>query len=78
MKFVIPPLSSYDDLFKRITRQMQQADVDRQILSILQLAYDKELGQTNYVLSRSERNRLFRQVVQAILAEVQSKAGGAP
>ena len=66
---------SYDDLIKRMTRRVQDNQVDNRIIEILQQVFEKELGKENIVLSRRERIRLFQQVTKAILTEVLGKIG---
>ncbi|MCB0196158.1 MAG: hypothetical protein KDJ65_29675 [Anaerolineae bacterium] len=61
---------SYDDILKQMTQRMQQKQVDNQIVTMLQQAFEKELTQGNLVLSRSERGRLFQQVSKTILRNV--------
>lgn len=73
---MLAPTGSYDDLVKRMTRRMQQAEVDSQIIEILQPAFEKEFGEENVTLSRSDRIRLFQRVAQAVLAGVLEKIGG--
>lgn len=68
-----PNSGSYVNLRKRIIQRMQSAEVDEKILSLLRTAYDKEVQGMNIVLSRPERNRLFRQVTQAVLNSVVEK-----
>ena len=61
---------SYDDLLKRMTRRARDTKIDDQILGILQQFFENELTKQNIVLSRPERNRLYKDVSKAILADV--------
>ena len=76
---MIEPVSSYDDLLKRLTRRMQETEVADQLFEIVRQAYDQELNNANLVglpLSRPQRVRLLQQVTAAILADVQRKVDG--
>ena len=76
---MLEPISSYDDLLKRLTRRMQETEIAEQLFEIVRQAYDRELNNVNLVslpLSRSQRVRLLQQVTAAVLAEVQRKADG--
>jgi len=66
---------SYVDLLKRVTRRVQQNEVDNQLIGILQQVFERELGKENIVLSRSERTRLFKQVAKAVLTDAIGKIG---
>jgi hypothetical protein len=76
---MLEPVSSYDDLLKRLTRRMQETAVADQMFEIVRQAYDKELNSVNLVslpLSRPQRVRLLQQVAEAVLADVQRKIDG--
>jgi hypothetical protein len=76
---MLEPVSSYDDLLKRLTRRMQETAVADQMFEIVRQAYDRELNNTNLVslpLSRPQRVRLLQQVTAAVLADVQQKVDG--
>lgn len=70
-----PGSGSYEDLLKRMTRRVKQNNVDDQIVLILQQAFEMELGKEHVVLSRPERVRLYRELANAILNDVQGKIG---
>ena len=73
------PVSSYDDLLKRLTRRMQETEVADQMFEIVRQTYDRELNKVNLVslpLSRPQRVRLLQQVTQAVLTDVQRKIDG--
>ncbi len=71
-----PNPGSYDDVFQRMTRRMQQNGVDNQIFEILRQVFEKEL-EHGIILSRPERARLFQQISIAILTDVLGKIAGA-
>jgi hypothetical protein len=76
---MLEPVSSYDDLLKRLTRRMQETAVADQLFEIVRQAYDRELNNANLVslpLSRPQRVRLLQQVTAAVLADVQQKVDG--
>jgi hypothetical protein len=76
---MLEPVSSYDDLLKRLTRRMQETEVADQLFEIVRQAYDRELGNVSLVglpLSRPQRVRLLQQVTAAVLADVRRKADG--
>jgi hypothetical protein len=72
-----PNPGSYTDVLKRMTQRVQQTGISDQIVSMLQQAYEKELAQSQVILSRPERKRLFQQVSKAILDDVLGKIGEA-
>ena len=76
---MLEPVSSYDDLLRRLTRRMQETEVADQLFEIVRQAYDRELNNTTLVslpLSRPQRVRLLQQVTAAVLADVQKKIDG--
>jgi len=54
---------SYHNLKERVYKKVS-ANVNEQILVILQNAYENALNAENVVLSRSERKRLFSQILR--------------
>ena len=73
---MLEPVSSYDDLLKRLTRQMQETKIADQMFEIVRQAYDRELNKVNLVslpLSRPQRARMLQQVAEAVLADVQRR-----
>ena len=76
---MLEPVSSYDELLKRLTRRMQETEVADQMFEIVRQTYDRELNKVNLVslpLSRPQRVRLLQQVTQAVLTDVQRKIDG--
>jgi len=63
----------YDELLKRLTRRLREAEVDRQILEKLQEIFESELDQEPSMLSRPQRVRLFKEVAKTILTDVMEK-----
>ena len=72
-----PDPSSYLDLLKRITQQLQQKKVDEQILQIVQQAFEEVLDRTHIILSRPERVRLYQEVAKSILTVTLEKIDSA-
>lgn len=71
----LPDFGSYHDLLKKMTQRFMGAHLDEQIMGIFQAKYEEELNQRNIHLSRPERNRLYKQVVKAVLYDLISKLG---
>ena len=71
----LPDFGSYHDLLKKMTQRFMDAHLDEQILGLFQAKYEEELNQRNIYLSRPERNRLYKQVVKAVLNDMISKLG---
>ncbi|MEP7136821.1 MAG: hypothetical protein ABI904_17995 [Chloroflexota bacterium] len=67
--------NSYFNLNKRMLQKVQEAQVNDQILGILQKAYESALDEENVVLSRPERNRLFSQIMQLIFEDLLKNHG---
>ena len=71
----IPEFGSYDEIEKKMLQRVRAAKLDEKILAIVQAKYEEELAQRSVILSRPERNRLFRDVVKAVLDDVLTKLG---
>jgi hypothetical protein len=63
---------SYHNLQERLYKKVA-ANVNDQILGILQKAYENALHEENIVLSRPERKRLFSQIIKMILEDLIKK-----
>lgn len=63
---------SYHNLKERMYKKVS-ANVNDQILGILQKAYENALYEENVVLSRPERKRLFSQIFKLILEDIVNK-----
>jgi len=63
---------SYYNLQERMYKKVS-ANVNDQILEILQKAYENALYEENVALSRPERNRLFSQIVKMVMEDVLKK-----
>ena len=62
------PFGSYFDLKTRIRKKMQP-QVNQKILAVVSETYEQTLNAENIVLSRSEKQRLFKQLLPEILTE---------
>ena len=71
----LPDFGSYHDLLKKMIQRFMDAKLDEQILGLFQAKYEEELNQRNIYLSRPERNRLYKQVVKAVLNDMISRLG---
>ena len=63
----------YVDLRKTVVRQMKKAQIQHQILGILDTTLNRVLAEENLILSRTERKRLLAQVTQDILNDILHK-----
>ena len=63
------PPGSYHNLKERMYKKVS-ANVNYQIINILQNTYENALAEENIVLSRPERNRLFFQIVKMVMEEI--------
>jgi hypothetical protein len=63
------PPGSYENVKERMYKKVS-AKVNDQIRTTLQNAYENALGTESIVLSRSERKRLFAQIVKMIMEEM--------
>jgi len=63
---------SYHNLKERMYKKVS-ANVNDQILGILQKAYENALYEENVALSRPERNRLFSQIVKMVMEDMIKK-----
>ena len=63
---------SYHNLKERMYKKVS-ANVNDQILVILQNAYENALNVENIVLSRAERKRLFSQILKLVFEEILKK-----
>ena len=69
----LPDFGSYEDIQKKMIQRVREANLNEKILDILRTKYEEELAQRNIILSRPERNRLFRDVVKSVLDDVLGK-----
>lgn len=67
-----PIPGSYHNLQERMYKKVS-AQVNDQVREIMVKAYEDALYEENVALSRSERNRLFSQIVQMIMEDVLKK-----
>ena len=66
---------SYHNLQERMYKKVS-ANVNEQILGILQKAYENALYEENVVLSRPERKRLLSQIAKMVMEDVGRKLDG--
>ena len=66
---------SYHNLQERMYKKVS-ANVNDQILGILQKAYEDALYEENVVLSRPERKRLLSQIAKMVMEDVGRKLDG--
>lgn len=71
----IPDFGSYNEIEKKMLQRIRAVRLDEKILAIVQTKYEEELAQRNIILSRPERNRLYKQVLKAVLNDMLSKLG---
>ena len=71
----IPEFGSYNEIEKKLLQRVRAAKLDEKILAIIQARYEEELVQRNIILSRSDRKRLYKAVVKAVLDDVLGKLG---
>ena len=63
--------NSYTDLRTRLRKKMQQDGMVKEKIRVaLSETYEQALNNTQVVLSRPERTRLFRQLTEDILTEL--------
>jgi hypothetical protein len=66
---------SYYNLKERMYKKVS-GDVNDQIFGILQNAYENALHAENVVLSRSERKRLFSQIIKMVMEDITRNLDG--
>jgi hypothetical protein len=66
---MINPTSEYD-LSKRITQRLRQANIESQILEIIDRVYKEVLDKEHILLARPEKARLYFQSVKTILRDM--------
>jgi len=67
---------SYFDLKKRIIQRMQSAKIDDEIFNAVAKVFEQILTSENVVLSRPEKARLLRQILQPVLTDMVAKLDG--
>jgi len=68
---------SYHNLKERMYKKVS-AEVNEWIREIMVKAYENALYEENVVLSRSERKRLFSQIVKMVMEELVKKIDDSP
>jgi hypothetical protein len=66
---------SYAGLQERMLKRVKATNIEAQIMELYQKAYENALYKENIVLSRSERNRLFSQIMQLIFEDLLKNHG---
>lgn len=66
---MINPAFEYD-LSKRIVQRLRQANIEMQILEIIERVYREELVKENILLASPEKARLYFQSVKTILTDM--------
>jgi len=64
------PDDPFNQLKKRIRLQMKEEMVDERVRNLIAGAYDHVLTSDNIILSRTERIRLFRALLQDIFNDI--------
>lgn len=64
---------SYVNLKKRMLQHVKSSKVDDQIFQVVQNSFENALRHENIALSRSERIRLFSQILKAVLEDMLKK-----
>ena len=64
------PDDPFNQLKKRIRLRMKEEMVDERVRDLITGAYDQVLSSENIILSRSERIRLFRALLQDIFNDI--------
>lgn len=64
------PDDPFNQLKKRIRLRMKEEMVDERVRDLITGAYDQVLSSENIILSRSERIRLFRALLQDIFDDI--------
>jgi hypothetical protein len=70
---MLTPPNFPSDLQKRVTQNLQSAQVETQILDVAQKLFDKTVQAEHILLARAEKDRLFRQVLKSILTDLLAK-----
>jgi hypothetical protein len=68
-----PSLSSHVNLKQRLLQNVQAASVNDQIFLIVQKAFEDALNKENIPLIRTERKRLFVQIMKQVLIDMVEK-----
>ena len=68
-----PNSSFYLGVRARMLHAMQAAKLDEQIADMARTIYEQGLKKETIVLSRSEKERLFQQTLQAVLLNMLAK-----
>ncbi len=72
-----PIPGSYHNLQERLYKKVS-TQVNEQLFRDMQNAYEQALNEENVVLSRSERKRLFSQIITMVMQDLLKKLGSHP
>ena len=67
------PGDPYQQLKERVRLRLEEASVKDRIFGVVKDAYAESLRAENIILSRTENNRLLRDILKDILAEMQAE-----
>ena len=70
------PFGSYINLKDRMVKKVKATNIEQQIKSLFEKAYENALDEEHIVLSRPERVRLYKQVTKLVLDEIVTKFDG--
>jgi hypothetical protein len=68
-----PGLYAYANLQKRMLKNVQAAQVNDQIFSLVQKLFEKALIGENIALSAPEKKRMLAQIMKQVLSDMLSK-----
>jgi len=71
----LPNFDPYEEIEKKMIQRFLSAGLDENITAILKTKYQQELDGMNVMLSRPDRNRLYKAVVKAVLSDLLRKLG---
>lgn len=63
----------FQQLKEKVRQRLEEASVKDKIFDIVKDAYTESLRAENIILSRTERNRLLRDILKNVLAEMQAE-----
>jgi hypothetical protein len=73
-----PGLYAYANLQKRMLKNVQAAQVNDQIFSLVQKLFEKALVGENIALSAPEKKRMLAQIMKQVLSDMLAKLDDSP
>lgn len=67
------PGEPYQQLKERVQQHLNETSVKDKIFGVVKDAYSESLHAENIILSRTENNRLLRDILKDVLAEMQAE-----